>query len=526
MIRNLAELFFSKSAKHPEKTALIFPVLNEQGELVREDVYTFQEMMEKVRRLHTGLRSRGIGKGDQALLLAPLTPDVYALVIALFSVGAAPLFLDAAMGTRKMMKIIRQQKPKAIFSVEKLWRWRLLLPATWSAQKFSFDSAHGNVADFSRLYHNLGPTEFATMHDNDLALITYTTGSTGSPKGADRSFGVLLKQHELSQQHWPEIENEVDMPCFPMIALQNMACGITTILPAMNLQQPSSVNATEIVGQIRRHAVTRMSGSPAYLLKVFKYLKESQMKLPQIRSLIAGGATVPRELCELVEEHLPNSKNYVVYGSTEVEPISFTSMKEILNSPSMGFLVGNPLPELQVRIVNDLSPHLKEFSKYGPDLYRTNEVGEVIVTGPHVVKRYLNNKKANFETKLQDPEGNIWHRTGDLAYHDEQGRIVLVGRLKDQVQSQLGPVANYLIEQRLESIPGVLRAGVLNSKKGPITFIQASENTIASETSSKVRDVLEQFYLKNSPVQWIEKMPVDHRHNWKINRELLKENHR
>lgn len=525
MIRNLAELFFAKSAKHPEKTALIFPYLNEHGECVREETLTFAKMMGKVQSLHTGLKSRGIGKGDQVLLLAPLSPDLYALVIALFSVGAAPLFLDAAMGTRKMMRIVRKQKPKAIFSVGKLWKWRFLLPATWSTQKFSFDSQHSGVTHFSCLYDQEGPFEIEPLAKNDLALVTFTTGSTGTPKGADRSFGVLLRQHEISQEHWPETDNEVDMPCFPMIALQNMACGITTVLPAMNLQKPSSADPAKIIEQIHRYGVSRMSGSPAYLQKIFQYLDETHETLPQIRSLIAGGATVPFELCTLIEKHLPQSQNFVVYGSTEVEPISFTSMKEILNSQSMGFLVGRPLPELQVKVVQDLSSHIKDFSKYGPEIYTTKEIGEVIVTGPHVVRRYLNNKKANFETKLKDPNGNIWHRTGDLAYWDEQNRLVLVGRLKDQVQSQLGPVANYLIEQKLENIPGIQRAGILNSKKGPVTFIQTTGEFSNGDITPKISDVLEQFYLKNSKIQWIDDMPVDHRHNWKINREQLRENH-
>lgn len=528
MVGNLAELFFDKSAKHPEKIGLIFPYLAPEDKTYHEEILTFSEMADRSQRIQTGLRSRGIRKGSRVLLLAPPSPDLYALVIALMSVGAVSIFVDPAMGLRRILQVISLQKPAAIFSVKKFWNFRFLFflnPGFWKTQKYSFDSNSFGLIPFSELLKERGPLDIASMSPEDPMLITFTTGSTGTPKGADRSFAILLQQHQISQKYWPEISGEVDMPCFPMIALQNLACGITTVLPAMDSRNPSKVDPQLILEQIEKHQVTRMSGSPAYLTRILEFLEATDSTLPQIRSLIAGGATISQNLCELAERILPHSENYIVYGSTEVEPISFISMKDVLKQSTLGFLVGRPLPELQVRIVKDLTNHLGEFFKYGPELYATDEIGEILVAGPHVVQKYLHNETANRESKLKDPHGVIWHRTGDLAYFDEQNRIVIVGRLKDQIHSFFGPIANYLIEQRLEEIPGIARAGILNDRKGPVTFLQSESPLIPENISQKVQEVLDQFYLSNSKINWLPEIPVDHRHQWKINREALREDH-
>lgn len=519
MVNNLAELFFNQSRKHPEKIALCF----------QDRTFTFSEMTLTSQKIRTGLRSKGLRKGDRVLLMAPLSAEFYSLVIALMAIGAVPVFVDTKMGIKNILSVIQTQKPKMIFSVKKFWTYRLLFPQTWSTVKYSFDSDGLGVLPFKSLLDYKPTSQTEPLDFFSPGIITFTSGSTGRPKGADRSFGILFKQHELSQKYWPEISDEVDMPCFPMIALQNMACGITTILPKMDLRNPALVQPELVIEQIEKYKVTRMSGSPAYLLKILEHLENQNKTLPQIRSLIAGGATVPDRLCRLAEKTLPNSENYIVYGSTEVEPISYCKMKDVLANPQIGFLVGKPLPELNVKIVKDLQNGLGEFSKFGISIYETSEVGEILISGPHVVQRYFDNPIANQETKLIDPQEVVWHRTGDLGYFDEQGRIVLVGRQKDQIQSPVGPIANYMIEKSLEEIPGIQRAGLIDTKNGPVVFIETSthqaKDQSQNELPKKIETVLQTFSLAQKNIHWIDRIPVDHRHNWKINREQLRKEH-
>src|SRR5262249_12167423 len=155
-------------------------------------------------------------------------------------------------------------------------------------------------------------------------------------------------------------------------------------------------------------------------------------------------APVPRWLCRDVLRAFPNAESFVVYGSTEAEPMAFAPMREVIESPGEGYLVGKPIPQLNLRVAG--------------------ETGEIFVTGPHVIRRYLDNEHANRTTKIKDSDGRIWHRTGDQGLFDESGRVWITGRISDQVHVEERSYPNYVLEQRLEEIPGVARAAVL---RGP-----------------------------------------------------------
>jgi olefin beta-lactone synthetase len=337
----------------------------------------------------------------------------------------------------------------------------------------------------------------------DHALITFTTGSTGRPKGADRNHGILSTQHLLSRLHGPEIPGEIDMPAFPMIGFQNLSCGITTLLPAFDNSDLSTLRPSVITNQVLENKVTRLSAAPFLLKIVAENLESRNLKAENVRSLIAGGAPVPVWLCEKLTKVFPNAAAYVVYGSTEAEPISYISMNEIISSSGDGYLVGRPLDVLKVRI---------------------EEQGEIVIHGPHVVRGYLNNEKANRETKFTDQRGLAWHRTGDTGYFDDRGRLWLTGRLADRIHYGGSPRAQLILEQKLESISGISRAAVLNSNDGDVVaFIE----TKAGYDKHTVRESV----LKSGPgilglelrdAFLLEKLPVDRRHRWKIDRHALR----
>jgi long-subunit acyl-CoA synthetase (AMP-forming) len=175
--------------------------------------------------------------------------------------------------------------------------------------------------------------------------------------------------------------------------------------------------------------------------------------------------------------------------------MAFVSMDEILETPGEGYLVGRPIPELDLKL----------------------EHGEVIVRGPHVVRRYLDNEQANRETKIPDPDGSIWHRTGDEGRIDGKGRLWILGRIKDRVLNSGREHSCYALEQAIEALPGVGRAAVINGARGPRIFfegLKASEET--------VRDGLDGNW-KSAEIRKIEALPVDGRHFWKVDRERLRE---
>jgi olefin beta-lactone synthetase len=112
----------------------------------------------------------------------------------------------------------------------------------------------------------------AMLPDRAPALITYTSGTTGRPKGSDRTHDLLIEQHLALSEHFPTQEDDVDMPCFPVVTLHNLAEGVSTVMPCVDFAAPSEVNASVVVDQARRAKVTRISGAPAYLSAISRHL--------------------------------------------------------------------------------------------------------------------------------------------------------------------------------------------------------------------------------------------------------------
>jgi acyl-CoA synthetase (AMP-forming)/AMP-acid ligase II len=504
MIANLAQLFFTKAKQHPHKTALLFP----ENERIASQ-WSFEDLMVNAEIFATGLRSSGFKRGDRIIWLAPLSPATYYFTISCLIIGAVPVFIEGGLTPKLLKKCIKQARAKAIISSQAFYRYLIFFPEIWLLKKYSVEprsiSIRCLVRDFEGLRSNQGNLEFADLNPEDLCLLTFTTGSTGVPKAAERTLKCLLAQHLLSKKYWPETSDEVDMPVFPNVVFQNLLCGITTVLPRVNFQQLKEINPAVVVDQIQRDQITRLSGSPKFLEQICDYILEHQIQV-QVKNLIVGGAPVSKRLAKKIEKAFPQSQNFVVYGSTEVEPIAFAPLWEVLRDNQVGYFVGLPLREIQVQT---RCPQTNMLAKEG----------EIWVSGPHVVEKYFCNEAATHATKHRDEHGKIWHRTGDWGRITENG-ILLTGRVCDLLRNHNSNVANYLVESELENLNFVDRASVLQINNQTQVCLQKASNCTISP--SALENVLQKYDLTRTRIRLFNELPVDPRHNSKIDRQSLR----
>lgn len=528
MINNLAQIFFQNAQSHPNKTALIFSSQALPGSNWSESKTTYGEMQDQCRLYMTGLQSRGFRAGHRIIWLAPLSPETYIFTISCVALGIVPVFVESGLSLSKMRSCLRKAKGHAIVSSQRLFDSLWAFPELWMTPKYSVDLAKSSFQRFwIREFSDLKSTsdnpavESVKMSEDDLCLLTFTTGSTGAPKAAQRTFKILLEQHHISKRYWPDIAEEVDMPVFPNIVFQNLLCGISTVLPSVNFSAVGDVDPRLICHQISKHRVTRISSSPTFILKVSKFMISEKIEFPTIRSLIVGGAPVSKKLAGFVGRAFPNSENFVVYGSTEAEPISFIKLEKVAQQVGAGYLVGHPLPELKVALLSPaLSMETIKIQGFEKSIDRS--AGEVFLSGRHVVTRYFENETATAETKTTDSTGAIWHRTGDLGYWNQHGDLVLTGRAKDTIKTPLGEIPSSLIESELEHLSFVERAGVHFDGRTIKVFLTASETASGIENSDvEIMSVLNAFKMNHASIHWLEKMPVDPRHNSKIDRKSL-----
>jgi len=517
----MSELLFNQASAKPDKVALVIPHDLQTRPWCRNETYTFESLDEFTRNLMAGLRAQGLGEGDRILVLFPVSGELYALCTAIYAIGAVAVLIDPGMGAKRIRQALNTASPKAVISVKAVLKFRWVLPELRKIPlKFSMDSSGWGIRPFSEL-----EAHGAAMRDSmvrrsgeDQALITFTSGSTGRPKGADRHHAFLWEQHSALKKAYPPIEGQIDMTCLPVVAFHNLSVGNTTIMPDADIARPGTVDPAKVYKQLAEYDVNSLTASPAFLSRIVDYMHDNNLELPKMKQLLVGGAPVPLNLQQRIKSAMPECLCYVIYGSTEAEPIAHYEM--VLGEKSQpAFVGGHPADFIDVKIMDlPLEPipngaHLEGLP--------AKEVGEVIVSGDHVNKGYIDNEQANRENKIQDDAGVIWHRTGDRGYFDEHGTIWLVGRSSDVVTHD---------NQRFDPFP-IESAIVAETDIRDVALVQAPNGAALVWTNpasinpniEDIRAILHRFELRDAALYTMTQVPMDGRHNSKVDRPLLRQ---
>lgn len=505
---NFCTRIAASARRHPQRLAIALP----DGACLR-----YGELLAQAGARQQALRGLGLKPGDRVLLLARPGLALYVLMVALLAGGIVPVLIDPGMSRARMLESMRLSGARVVIGERAILRLWWLFPALWCMRRFALDGRACGVArlpagNAAALHCELLPPE---AH----GLITFTSGSTGAPKGADRNHGSLIAQHEAIRAHWQDRDDDIDMPCFPVLVLHNLCCGISTVLPAVDPATPGRPDAARVFAQLAAQRVTRLAAAPAFMAALVAHAAEHDLRFPGLRSLVVGGATLPPGLAQSCLRVFPEAECRVVYGSTEAEPIADVQMAEIVlhGRSSRGHLLGHVAPGTEVCVVAAGLPLDDEAAvrraQLGP-----GESGEILVAGAHVLRRYVDNLAATRESKIARADGLVWHRTGDVGHRDGSGRLWLEGRLKDAVEVN-GIVRHTLaLEKALDALPGVARSALVAMADGSPALVLSGELPDAALLRERL---FAQGFAQVRGFR-IARMPVDGRHNSKIDRAALR----
>jgi acyl-CoA synthetase (AMP-forming)/AMP-acid ligase II len=432
---NIAARLAVRAAMHPERAAIV------EGTGASARRTTFGELDRRVRALAAGLADRGIGAGDGVLLFVPMSADLYVALLACLHRGATAVFVDAWADRKRLDAAVRIAAPRAFIGTPKAHLLRLMSPAV---RDIPVHLAAGRrllrLSRFERGGWAEGAADAVRVDGSAPALVTFTTGSTGAPKAAARSHDFLWAQHQALAAHLRPVEGDIDLPSLPVFVLNNLASGITSVLPDFDPRRPADIDPARIHRQLLEERVTTSSGSPAFYERLARWCADEGRRIP-LRALFTGGAPVLPPLAQLLDA-VVDGDPHVVYGSSEAEPIAGIDARDMLAAMEAtrdnadhpgGICVGRPVPEIEVRL---LRPHDGPVALDGGGWaaweVAPGEVGEVVVAGAHVLAGYLNDPEAERQNKLRDG-ARVWHRTGDGAWMDGDGRLWLMGRVKERV---------------------------------------------------------------------------------------------
>ena len=277
-------------------------------------------------------------------------------------------------------------------------------------------------------------------------------------------------RHTVATESLAWDQNDVDLPVFPVFALNNLASGITTVIPAIDISKPSLGDAKILLSQILQLKVNCMTLAPSSFRNLAIYCNENGTKLKGISRVLTGGAPISETDISKFITTAPHSKNWILYGSTEVEPIAYIESKKMLsikapkltNVTKVGVNVGKIDKALRYKCIDIETGDIRQAIDIQKREVDRGEIGELIVAGKHVCLGYYKNKEAFLRTKIKDKSGTVWHRTGDLARIDQSGYLWIVGRRHNVIKldnDYFFPVRPEII---LKDIPHITNAAYLN----------------------------------------------------------------
>ena len=501
---NITDLFFEKAALHPTKIAIID----------RNQPITFGDFAEEIEDTIAYFKSKGIRKGDRVMLFVPMSIDLYRIVLALFKMGATAVFLDEWVSMKRLELCCKIAECKAFIGIFKA---RVL--ALFSKELRKVPIKLGKKYKKITLLKSLVTQTTAS----DTALITFTTGSTGTPKAAKRTHGFLNEQFKALIEKIDPQPDDIDMPVLPIVLLLNLGAGSTSVITDFKASKPNKMKPAAIAKQINRHQVNRMVASPFFLKRLSEYLIQEKQSIKSIKKVFTGGAPVFPKEAELYDRAFPDSQIEVVYGSTEAEPISSIRVKRLIDNKanllSKGLNVGMPYRKTKVKIIGITDEVIvcNNEEELNSLKVQAGQIGEIIVSGSHVLREYFNNKKALKRNKIFF-ENDCWHRTGDSGYLDKNGELYLTGRCNTLLTQDGKIVAPFIYESYLQAIKGVEIGTIVAHRNGILAVVELNDN----QQKKVIEAQIDSMNIDLIGVNFLRKIPRDPRHNSKIDYERLK----
>jgi acyl-CoA synthetase (AMP-forming)/AMP-acid ligase II len=535
----LAESLARHAARTPDKVAIIHPdgARRHRGSRAAYASISYAELAAQVTACAAGLEAHGIRRGTRTALLVPPGGDLLTLVFAMMHVGAVPVVIDPGMGLQRMMDCFRRVDVEAFIGVPVAHVMRRLLPRALTGVRslVTVGPRDGTaLRELIALGAGRRQPSAVEMSPDDLTLIAYTTGSTGPAKPVELTLGMLRGMAcGIEEGHFTS-KIKTTMVTMPLMGVFDLAAGRTVVVPKMNMGKVGATDPEPLTDAIRRFSVNAMFASPALLAPFADHLVKTGTRVPSLRLVISGGAPVSPRLMRELRAALPvGASVYSTYGATEALPMALLESREVLaglaDGPAagLGVCLGYPAPGVSVRTIKISD---EPVPRWTPELDAAPaEPGEIVVSGPAVSPRYFRVPQADLEHKVQDGDRR-WHRTGDVGWIDEEGRLWFCGRKAHRVRAAEGDLHTVRCESVFNVHPEVERTALVGvgtpGKQRPVLCVELSPGTDRGQwkrIEGQLRDLGASNPMTKPILDFLPHpaFPVDVRHNAKIRRELL-----
>ena len=425
---NLSTNLTTTAAEHADKDALR---VNGQG-------VTYAQLHGMAAKVAGTLRANGVEPGDRVAVILPNVPAFPVVYWGILLAGGVVVPMNPLLKSGEIDFFFTDSGAKIAF----VW------------PDFAGEATKGAENSGTRIVTTgaMGPEDFeggdpisepTPREDDDTAIILYTSGTTGRPKGAELTHSnIHLNAHRSAQVIQQMTSDDIVMGCLPLFHVFGLVVGLNAAtIAGASLALIPRFDPQAAVEVIEKERVTIMQGVPTMYAAILNHPSSDGMDASSLRTCASGGSAMPLEVMKAFEEKF----GCVIlegYGLSETSPVASFNMPDRERKPGT---IGLAIPGCEMKCVDVDGNEVP-----------TGEVGEIAIRGDNVMKGYWRNPEATAEAI---PDG--WFRTGDLATEDEEGYFTIVDRKKDMILRGGMNVYPREVEEVVYQHPDVLEVAVV-----------------------------------------------------------------
>lgn len=513
--------------ERPRATALVRGRRDGSGQVI-----SVAQLHEGCRRTAEAFHDAGLRRGQKAVTMTRDPYELVTVVYGLFAVGAVPVLVDPGLPRPQLRACLDEVAPQVFVGepVAHLARHAL----GWARGHVRLPLVTGrSLPGLGRplpvtVPKADGPAwELREPPPADLAMIAFTSGSTGVPKGAEYRYSTLTGQLDALGPVLAPGPGDVLLAGFLPFVLLGPALGLTTLAPAVSHRSPSRTPPGRLLRPLLEHRAAVVAASPAVLRLLAEHCLRRRLTLTSVDRVVSFGAPLRAGLAGALHAVLrPDAEVLSVYGATECLPVSAISTTELGRAAgdagrpedrpedrpaASGTCLGRPVPSVRVRILDE--DH--------------RGVGEISVAGPNVSPAYHARPGATAAAKAPAPGGPL-HRTGDLGRLDEDGRLWFHGRRSQQVIGAGFALPTETVEVTADTTPGVRRTALVGvgvpGRQRAVLCVELERDGVDRQDVLRALHLTLRRHPEGHRVDTVlvhPGFPTDIRHNSKIDRERL-----
>jgi long-chain acyl-CoA synthetase len=454
---NLALNLVASAARIPDRTAAI----------TREQTLTYAELDGASARLATLLQREGIGVGERVGVMLPNIAAAPIAYYAIWRMGAVAVPMNPLMQGREVRFYLTNTGAKALIGTQ-----RFAGAATDGAEGAGAKLWLVDDAELARLTSDLPEYGEPVLRDpSDTAVVLHTSGTTGTPKGAELTHGGLGSNRDVIVQRLLMLtDDDVVLACLPLFHVFGMTCAMNAAIAAgAGLSLLARFDPATAIERIHRDRVTVLEAVPTMYSALLSVADDFPPEATaSLRTCVSGGAALPVAVLNDFEKKF-DAVILEGYGLSETSPAATFNHPDAERRPGS---IGTPIEGVQVRLVDE-----------GGHEVPAGSPGEIQVKGPNVMKGYWNLPEAT-EASIKDG----WFSTGDIAVVDEDGYYWIVDRKKDLIIRGGYNVYPREIEEVLHEHPAVAQVAVigiahdsLGEEVGAAVVLKAGATTVVEE---------------------------------------------